>query len=121
MSSPIHVLLADDDALVRAALTRMLAGTEDIPKGILDRLRSQVEWRTFSGWEKLGPTDGDEAPTRALARLRREMVDAERSVFVQLRDSGELDEDVLRMIQRRLDLDDLHRGAARAARERQEG
>ena len=30
MSTPIRVLLADDDALVRAALTMMLAGTDDI-------------------------------------------------------------------------------------------
>jgi DNA-binding NarL/FixJ family response regulator len=30
VSSPIRVLLADDDALVRAALTMMLTGTEDI-------------------------------------------------------------------------------------------
>jgi DNA-binding NarL/FixJ family response regulator len=30
VSSPIRVLIADDDALVRAALTMMLAGTEDI-------------------------------------------------------------------------------------------
>ena len=30
MSSPIRVLIADDDALVRAALTMMLTGTEDI-------------------------------------------------------------------------------------------
>ena len=30
MSSPIRVLIADDDALVRAALTMMLSGTDDI-------------------------------------------------------------------------------------------
>ncbi len=30
VSTPIRVLLADDDALVRAALTMMLAGTDDI-------------------------------------------------------------------------------------------
>jgi len=30
MSSPIRVLIADDDALVRAALTMMLTGTDDI-------------------------------------------------------------------------------------------
>jgi DNA-binding NarL/FixJ family response regulator len=30
MSSPIRVLIADDDALVRSALAMMLAGTEDI-------------------------------------------------------------------------------------------
>ena len=30
VSSPIRVLIADDDALVRAALTMMLAGTDDI-------------------------------------------------------------------------------------------
>jgi DNA-binding NarL/FixJ family response regulator len=30
VSSPIRVLIADDDALVRAALSMMLAGTEDI-------------------------------------------------------------------------------------------
>jgi CPA1 family monovalent cation:H+ antiporter len=92
----------------RAALSRLdeLQETEDPPERIVDRLRRQVEYRTFTDWERLGAPDNNEAPTRLYARLRREMVAAERTVFIRLRDSGELDEEVLRRIQRRLDLEE---------------
>jgi CPA1 family monovalent cation:H+ antiporter len=92
----------------RAALQRLdeLNEAEDPPEGIVTQLRRQVEFRTFTDWERLGAPGGDEAPTRIFARLRREMVAAERAVFIRLRDSGELDEEVLRRIQRRLDLEE---------------
>ena len=92
----------------RAALERLdeLQAAEDPPERIVQRLRRQVEYRTFTDWEALGSPDAAEAPTRLFARLRREMVAAERGVFIRLRDSSELDEEVLRRIQRRLDLEE---------------
>lgn len=92
----------------RAALARLdeLQEAEDPPERIVQRLRRQVEYRTFTDWERLGAPDNSEAPTRLYARLRREMVAAERTVFIRLRDSSELDEEVLRRIQRRLDLEE---------------
>ncbi len=92
----------------RAALERLddLSTTEEPPERVVSRLRRQVEFRTFTDWERLGAPDDGEAPTRVYARLRHEMVAAERAVFIRLRDAGQLDEEVLRRIQRRLDLEE---------------
>lgn len=106
-SDALQVAHAQEQA-GHAALARLdeLQEAEDPPERIVERLRRQVEYRTFTDWERLGAPDNDEAPTRLYARLRREMVAAERTVFIRLRDSGELDEEVLRRIQRRLDLEE---------------
>lgn len=90
-----------------AALARLdeLVAAEPQPQGLVDRLRRQVELRTYTGWERLGPNDS-EAPSHVVSRLRREMVAAERDVFIGLRDSGQMDEEILRRVQRRLDLEE---------------
>ncbi|MDT7777157.1 MAG: monovalent cation/hydrogen antiporter, partial [Pseudonocardiales bacterium] len=47
-----------------------------------------------------------ESPTSAYRRLRREMVAAERETFVQYRDDGRIDDEVLRRVMRELDLEE---------------
>ena len=39
-------------------------------------------------------------------RLRRAMIEAEREVFIEARDSGQIDEEVLSRVQRELDLEE---------------
>ena len=39
-------------------------------------------------------------------RLRREMLEAERAVFVVMRDEGRIDDEVLRRVQHELDLEE---------------
>lgn len=39
-------------------------------------------------------------------RLRREMLAAEREAFAQLRDEGQLDDEVMRRVHRELDLEE---------------
>jgi CPA1 family monovalent cation:H+ antiporter len=47
-----------------------------------------------------------ETPAQAFRRLRREMLEAERSVFVDMRDAGRIDDEVLRRVINELDLEE---------------
>lgn len=87
----------------RAATARLEEVAADAPESVVRRLQMQIEYRTFSAWERLGES---EAPTQVFARLRRQVIEAERKVFVELRDSGQLDDVVLRRVQRHLDLEE---------------
>jgi monovalent cation/hydrogen antiporter len=91
------------DAAVRRLDT--LAAEQDLPPEMVVKLRSDAERRGLLAWERLGRTDGGEPPSRMYLRLRNEMLSAEREVFVRLRDSGDLDDDVLRRVQAELDLE----------------
>lgn len=78
------------------------------PQDVVERLRQRAEVRSLQAWERLGPTGPDrrETPQEAYRRLRREMLEAERKVFVDLRDSGTIDDEVLRRVQQELDLEE---------------
>jgi Na+/H+ antiporter len=95
------------DRATAAALARLdeVAAADDLPDAVVDRLRRLAEIRTEIAWERLGDVDA-EAPSAAYRRVRREMITAERQVLVDLRDKGELDEEVLRQVQLELDLEE---------------
>ena len=92
---------------VDAAVRRLdvLAAEQDLPPEMVVKLRTDAERRSLLAWERLGRTDGGEPPSRVYLRLRNDMLSAEREVFVRLRDSGDLDDDVLRRVQAELDLE----------------
>ncbi|MET9552960.1 Na+/H+ antiporter [Streptomyces sp. NPDC006645] len=87
-------LLADD----RNALADPLA----------ERLRTVLERRRNSVWERLGTVNEltGESADRTYQRLSREMIGAEREVFVTLRDERRIDDEMLRTLLRRLDLEE---------------
>jgi CPA1 family monovalent cation:H+ antiporter len=100
-------------AAIRAAVDRLenVLADEDIepPDGVADRLRAWAESRQLGAWERLGSGPGPEAketPSAAYRRLRREMLTAERDVFVSMRDSGDIDDEVLRRVTHELDLEE---------------
>jgi Na+/H+ antiporter len=92
---------------IDAAIRRLdeLGTEQDLPPEIVAKLRTDAERRGLLAWERLGRADGGEPPSRLYLRLRNEMLNAEREVFVRLRDSGDLDDDVLRRVQTELDLE----------------
>lgn len=57
-----------------------------------------------------GGVDGDgidyETRSEAYQRLQRELLDAQRETLIELRDRGEINDDVMRRIERELDLED---------------
>jgi Na+/H+ antiporter len=105
-------------AAARAAidrLDRLLAEGAEVPDGVESRLRDHAEHRANSAWERLGrgavvPAGAGappiETPGEAFRRLRREMLAAERAVFVQMRNAGRIDDEVLRRVQNELDLEE---------------
>ena len=102
-----------EDALARAALFEKAtaAGLErleehtgdDDPFDTLEELRRRAAQRNTAAWERLGGTHPDEeTPSEAYARLRLEMLDAERAKVLKVRSTGtiphEVVEDVLAVI-----------------------
>ncbi|MFI6375206.1 Na+/H+ antiporter [Streptomyces sp. NPDC050546] len=79
-----------------------------LPAPLADRLRIVLERRRNAVWERLGqanPVTG-ESVDDTYRRLSREMISAEREVFVRLRDARYIDDEMLRTLLRRLDLEE---------------
>ena len=79
-----------------------------LPAPLADRLRIVLERRRNAVWERLGqanPITG-ESVDDTYRRLSREMIGAEREVFVKLRDGRYIDDEMLRTLLRRLDLEE---------------
>lgn len=66
------------------------------------------ERRRNAAWERLGRSDTEigESPASAFRRLRLEMLAAERKTFIDERDAGRIDDEVLRTALRGLDLEE---------------
>jgi monovalent cation/hydrogen antiporter len=73
-----------------------------------EKLRRFAQLSANSVWEQLGRPESEngESPAATYRRLRREMLAQERAAFVDRRDSGQIDDEVLRRVQRRLDLEE---------------
>lgn len=79
-----------------------------LPAPLADRLRTVLERRRNAVWERLGqvnPVTG-ETVDDTYRRLSREVISAEREVFVRLRDGRYIDDEMLRTLLRRLDLEE---------------
>ncbi|MEU7063333.1 Na+/H+ antiporter [Streptomyces sp. NPDC053429] len=79
-----------------------------LPGPLADRLRTVLERRRNAVWERLGevnPVTGESADD-IYRRLAGEMIEAEREVFVTLRDRRQIDDEMLRVLLRRLDLEE---------------
>jgi NhaP-type Na+/H+ or K+/H+ antiporter len=107
---------AAQDRAARAAADRLdelLAadqggGPSDVQERAAEVLRNWNTRRRNSAWERLDRDDEDigESPASAFKRLRLEMLAAERETFIAERDSGHIDDEVLRSVLRGLDLEE---------------
>ncbi|MCT9090925.1 Na+/H+ antiporter [Streptomyces sp. ASQP_92] len=92
-----------------ARLEELLADERNtLPPPLAARLRTVLERRRNAVWERLGAvneTTGESADD-TYRRLSREMIDAERTVFVSLRDERRIDDEMMRTLLRRLDLEE---------------
>ncbi|WP_158847189.1 Na+/H+ antiporter [Saccharothrix deserti] len=86
-------------------LDEVIGGDVGTPEHIVERLRIMAEHRGNAAWERLGRQE-DESPAASYRRLRRTMLEAERQVFIQARDSGQIDDEVLFRVLRELDLEE---------------
>jgi CPA1 family monovalent cation:H+ antiporter len=95
------------EAASDAALERLheLAAREHPAREIVDRLERLAELGRYTVWERLADDPGA-TPSHTYKRLRAEMIQAEREVLVRLRNTGELDDHILREVQQQLDLEE---------------
>ncbi|MFF1684044.1 MULTISPECIES: Na+/H+ antiporter [unclassified Streptomyces] len=100
------------NAASQAAEERVDALMEDerncLPEPLEDRLRTVLERRRNSVWERLGhanPVTGESADD-TYRRLTREAIAAEREVFVRMRDERRIDDEMMRTLLRKLDLEE---------------
>ena len=103
------------DRLEQVLAEQQAAGqSSDVHERAAEILRAWNTRRSNSAWEQLGRNDDEigEGPASAFRRLRLEMLDAERQTFIAERDSGRIDDEVLRTVMRGLDLEEatLNRG-----------
>ncbi|MER7997494.1 Na+/H+ antiporter [Streptomyces sp. NPDC095613] len=77
----------------------------ELPPPLADRLRAVMERRRNAVWERLGAVNAvtGESADATYRRLSREMIAAERAVFVELRDQRRIDDEMMRTLLRRLD------------------
>ncbi|MCY0933323.1 Na+/H+ antiporter [Streptomyces sp. H34-S4] len=90
-------------------LTELLASPANaLPPPLADRLRTVLERRRNAVWERLGEVNAvtGETADDVYRRLAGEMIEAEREVFVSLRDARRIDDEMLRALLRRLDLEE---------------
>ncbi|MET7463649.1 Na+/H+ antiporter [Nonomuraea sp. NPDC005501] len=94
------------------ALDRAVEGDgepDEIQKQVIDQLKEKSWRRSLSAWERLGggtAQGGAETPSALYRRLRRDMLQAEREVFVRLRDERSLDDEVMREVMAQLDFEE---------------
>lgn len=97
-------------AATQAAVRRLdqVLAEEPGPDGVGAKLRAMAEHRANSAWERLGDhRDGAETPSAAYRRLRGEMIDAERAALLGMRAQGRLTDELMRELQRELDLEEM--------------
>jgi CPA1 family monovalent cation:H+ antiporter len=96
---------------VQASIGRLDELSEDgntTVRHTAEKLRRFALLNANSVWEQLGRPDEEagESPGAAYRRLRREMLSRERDAFVERRDNGEIDDEILRRVLRRMDLEE---------------
>jgi len=91
----------------RAGLARLeeLKSEGDDPS-VIDRLEERARSRADAAWERLGAPSDDETPSESYRRLRQEMLHAERAVVLKARDTGKVDDEVLRDVMNLLDAEE---------------
>ncbi|MET9294739.1 Na+/H+ antiporter [Streptomyces sp. NPDC003077] len=92
-----------------ARLTELLADERNaLPGPLADRLRTFMERRRNAVWERLGTVNQEtgESADETYRRLTREVIAVERREFVRLRDERRIDDEMLRALLRRLDLEE---------------
>jgi CPA1 family monovalent cation:H+ antiporter len=96
---------------VKTALDRLdeLVTEEWVREDTVERIRGAYEYRRrrfASRFDDEADSDGFEERSEAYQRLMREVIDAQRVTLLALRDSGKINDEVMRRIERELDLED---------------
>ncbi|MFE7124231.1 Na+/H+ antiporter [Streptomyces sp. NPDC057617] len=100
---------SEASAAAERRLEELLADERNaLPEPLAQRLRAVLERRRNAVWERLGAVNEvtGESADDTYRRLSGEMIETERSVFVELRDRRRIDDEMMRTLLRRLDLEE---------------
>jgi len=106
---------AADDALARATLLQQASAAgfrrldelePDDPHGVCELIRQRIDQRNFAAWERLGTVSETEAPSELYARVRGEMIDAERARVLEIRSAGHVPSDIVSEVLAMLDIEE---------------
>jgi CPA1 family monovalent cation:H+ antiporter len=94
--------------MTRAALAKLeQIRREEDPPEVIERLRERLRYRADSAWEQLGRQSAlAETPSAAYRRLRVQLLEVEHEEFLKARDGGTADDNVLRRLLERLDIEE---------------
>ncbi len=124
----LHVPSPDplEDALARATVLQQAskAGFKrlheleyDDQHEVLDVLKQRIEQRNFAAWERLGTTAEQESPSDLYARVRLEMIQAERERVLEIRSSGSVASEVVSDVLSMLDVEESMLDISQQSRE----
>ncbi|QSF59766.1 Na+/H+ antiporter [Nocardioides sp. zg-1228] len=114
-----------EDALARASLLQQAADAGfarldeleyDDHHGVAAQVRARVDQRTFAAWEQLATASGEETPSELYARIRGEMIEAERAKVLRVRSRGHVPSEVVSQVLGMLDIEESMLDAATSAR-----
>ena len=115
-----------EDALARAALLQQAADAGfarleeleyDDHHGVATQIRARLDQRTFAAWEQLATATGEETPSELYARIRGEMIEAERAKVLLVRGKGKVPSEVVSQVLGMLDIEESMLDAGTEARE----
>ena len=89
-----------------AGLARLAELEYDDHHGVDDRIRTRLDQRSFAAWEQMSTTADEEPPSALYARVRLEMIEAERAKVLEERSKGELPSEVVRQVLGMLDIEE---------------
>ncbi|MTL14031.1 Na+/H+ antiporter [Nocardia seriolae] len=104
-------LLQEANLLQQATAAGLKALEENIapetPPDVVDALRNRAVVRAQSAWELLGRSESQRVtPSGEYRRLRLAMLGAERDTVLRVRDSGQIDQEVLQAVMATIDLEE---------------
>jgi monovalent cation/hydrogen antiporter len=90
----------------KAALHRLDELDYEDSQGVVDLIRQRLDQRNFAAWERLSTVADRESPSDLYARIRLSMLEAERGKVLKIRESGQVDSEVVADVLALLDVEE---------------
>jgi CPA1 family monovalent cation:H+ antiporter len=90
----------------KAALHRLDELEFEDSQGVVDLIRQRLDQRNFAAWERLSTVADRESPSELYSRIRLSMLEAERTKVLKIRETGQVDSEVVADVLALLDVEE---------------
>jgi Na+/H+ antiporter len=90
----------------KAALHRLQELDYEDSQGVVDLIRQRLDQRNFAAWERLSTVADRESPSDLYSRIRLSMLEAERAKVLKIRETGQVDSEVVADVLAMLDVEE---------------